>query len=392
MLPFLVSAGINLGMGIYGANQTASSNRAARSQAKKQNKYNQEMYDWNWDEEDGQMFRKYRYDQESVNLQRRNAQKQLSLAEQNAMDEWSYGMTIRDFQHNTQLRIRDQQIRQANQQFDFNEQAIASSLVQQDNWFAEQRLGIQFQEMDMENQYLNSQRDSQISQGLIDQKQRGARAAGQLNLQRSVVEGLKAEGQARAKGQAGRTAVKNVQAAIAENGAEQAAIAEQVTQAGEQYKFSTAQNIQSLQKAYDRLFLQKQQLGATMTSLNKKNLFARQELRLQKQQADANAYNKIMIKPELAPDLPIPPDLDLYKPIFQDPFEPEAPPRAPDMVAPQQSVLGSFLNNGGASAIMGGISGLASMSTPQVPQMNLNAGAGQFNGSTGWNSGLYFNN
>lgn len=350
MAAWLVPAMTAVGMGVsmFGAAQsTSQSNSNAKKQVKLQHEVDMAMYDWNWDEDDGQMWRKYAFDQETVGLQRKNYDTQLALTEQTAMDQWSYGMTIRDFNHNEKVKVRDQQVKQASQQVGFNEKAFSRGLEQQDNWLQEQQLALDFQNIELDNGWINSAEGYNLNQAGLDSKQRGARAMNQLQIQATTVEGLKAEGSARASGQSGRSGAKSVQAAIAENGAKQAMIAEQTTQVGDQYALSTQQNVNQLNVAYKELFMQKQQLSASRNSLFKRDRFAREELSQQFKEANANALNKIMLNPTLAPDLPIPPDLDDYKAIFQDPFKPEAPPEPVKGVANTQSVMGSVLSTAG---------------------------------------------
>ena len=364
--PQIIGQVIGAGVSMFGAGQSTSrANDNAERQVKLQHKVDMEMYDWNWNEDDGQMWRKYAFDQETVNLQRQNYDKQLALTEQTAMDQWSYGMTIRDFNHNEKVKVRDQQIKQANQQVGFNEAAFSRGLAQQDNWLQEQQLALDFEQIAMDVGWDNTQRDNQLQQAGLDSKQRGARAMNQLQIQGTAVEGLKAEGAARASGQSGRSAGKSVQAAIAENGAKQAIIAEQTTQVGEQYALSTQQNVNQLNTAYKELFMQNQQLNASRNSLSKKDMFAREELNQQFQQANADALNKIMLNPTLAPDLPVPPDLDDYKAVFQDPFEPEAPPPPTEGIANTQSVMGSVLGAAG-SAIPSIASAVAPLFIPKT--------------------------
>lgn len=346
--------------GIGAAQSTSRANDNAKKQVELQYKVDMEMHDWNWDEEDGQMWRKYRHDQETVNLQRQNFDTQLALTEQTAMDQWSYGMTIRDFEHNERLRIRDQQIKQANQQVGFNEVAFSRGLAQQENWLQEQQLALDFQGIELDNGWDNSTDAYSLNQASLDSKQRGARAMNQLQIQATSVEGLKAEGSARASGQSGRSGAKSVQASIAENGAKQAMIAEQTTQVGDQYALSTQQNVNQLNVAYKELFMKRQQLNASRNSLGKRDMFAREELNQQFQQANADALNKIMINPTLAPDLPVPPDLDDYKPVFQDPFEIEEPPEPTKGVAATQSVMGAAISSmaPGIGQLAGGLAQL----------------------------------
>lgn len=356
--------------GFGAAASTSAANRNAERQVALQYKVDKENYDFQWDEEKGQVWRKYAFDQDTVDIQRDNYDTQLALSEQTAMDQWSYGMTIRDFEYNERQRIRNQQIDQANTQVGFNEAAFSRGLRQQENWLNEQKLSLEYQELGLDVGWENSFLDYQTGQAQLDTKQRGARAMNQLQIQATAVAGLKAEGAARASGQSGRSGAKSVQAAIAENGAKQAMYSEQNTQVGEQYALSTQQNVNGLNKAYKELFMQKQMLNATRNSLDKQDMFAREELNLQFRQANADALNKIMINPTLAPDLPVPPDLDDYKATFQDPFKPEAPPEPRKGVANTQSVMGSFLG-AAAGGIGGAIGGLASMS---IPKPNVNYG------------------
>jgi len=79
----IVGGLITGGLSAFGA---SSSNSAARKAASRQNKYNKEMYVYQWDEDDGQMFWKYRHDLETVNIQKQNHDIQLRLTEQKAAD------------------------------------------------------------------------------------------------------------------------------------------------------------------------------------------------------------------------------------------------------------------------------------------------------------------
>lgn len=362
----VIGAVVGAGLSMFGAGASQSkANSNAKKQVNRQYEVDKDNWNWNWDEDDGQMWRKYAYDQETVDLQRQNYDTQLALTEQSAMDQWSYGMTIRDYNYNEKVKVRDQQVKQADQQLGFNEQALSRGLAQQQNWLSEQQLALDFQNIELDNGWINSTEDYNLNQASLDSKQRGARAMNQLQIQATSVEGLKAEGSARASGQSGRSGAKSVQAAIAENGAKQAIIAEQTTQVGDQYALSTQQNVNQLNVAYKELFMKKQQLSATRKSLNRRDNFAREELRQQFQQANANALNKIMLNPTLAPDLPIPPDLDDYKAVFQDPFEPEAPPTPVKGVAMTGSVMGSVLN-AGASQIPNIASAIAPLTIPKV--------------------------
>lgn len=381
--------------GIGSAASTSKSNDNARKQAEKQTEANREAWEYNWGD-DGQVWRKYDFDKETVDIQRENQDKQIALAENQAYDQWSYGMTIRDFEYNERIKVRDQQMKQAGQQVGLNEQAYDLGQRKQDVWINEQEIGLDFEEMGLDIGWANNQTNFQLNQSMIDSDQRGKRAQNMLQMQATSVEGLKAQGQARAKGQSGRSAGKSVQAAIAENGAKQAVISEMTTQAGDQYAYTTQKNVNTLDQAYKELFMDKQKLANSRISLGNADMFMREEMKNQFEQANLAALSKVMITPSLAPDLPIPPDLDEYKGAFQEPFEPEAPAYPDDVVANEQSVIGSFLG-AAAKGIGSAVGGLGSMSVPKPNIDYGGGGGGDFNlggnggafapgGSMGWTS------
>ena len=112
----------------------------------------------------------------------------------------------------------------------------------------------------------------------------------------------------------------SIQAAIAESGLAQAEIAESTFQAGRQYQNSSAINAQNLEKLSDELEIEQRKIAAGRISLKNADMIARKGFKLDKLQSDMNARAKVMLKPKLAPDLPMPPDLDQYKATIQDAF------------------------------------------------------------------------
>lgn len=384
-----VAKGLFDGFGAAAA--TDRQNKNNEKQVERQDKYNKEQFDYQWGD-DGQVWRKYDFDKETVDIQRENQDKQIALAENQAYDQWSYGMTIRDFEYNERIKVRDQQMKQAGQQVQLNEQAYDLGQRKQDVWLNEQEIGLDFEEMGLDIGWANNQTNFQLNQSMIDSDQRGKRAQNMLQMQAASVAGLKAQGQARARGQSGRSAGKSVQAAIAENGAKQAVISEMTTQAGDQYAYTTQKNVNTLDQAYKELFMNKQKLDNSRISLGNADMFMREEMKQQFEQANLAALSKVMITPTLAPDLPIPPDLDLYKGVFQEPFEPEAPPEVPKGIAQTSSVFGSFLGAAGGSfgKAIGGLGGMS------VPKPNIDYGGGGYGGggngaftpggSMGWTS------
>ena len=347
--------------------------RAAKKSAKEQYRQQRELYKFDWKEETGQAWRKYAYAQETVDLARQNQDTQIGLQQEQLDQRYAYDMSIRQFNYDQQMRQRNQQVAQAEQQVGFNEDAFLLGMYEQKVYKEEQELAMEFEQIGLDVQLRGAEESALLSERMNDTKQRQTRAKNQFQMQISSVEGLEAEGKARASGQTGRSAGKSVQAAFAKNGAQQAYIAEMTTQAGEQYALTAQQNINTLDEAYKKLFTANNQLDASRASLKRADIFARADLSLELRQANADAMNKIMLMPELAPEIPMPPNLADYAAVLQDPFEPEAPPK-PRQTAPAyipSPSTGGFLNYAPAigQAIGAAASIYGNFNKPTVPKV-----------------------
>jgi len=361
------------GGGLFGNDGSAdregrARKRAARRQAKETDRYNEDVYTYTVREGE----RRYEYAQETVDLARENQDIQIRQQQDILDQRYAYDMSIRDFNYNQQVRQRDQQVKQAEQQIGFNENAFLLGMKQQEVYKEEQELAIEFEQIGLDVQQENANYTGRLNERINDSRQRATRANNQFQMQIASVEGLKAEGKARGSGQSGRSAGKSVQATYAENGVKQAMLAEQTTQAGDQYTLTAQQNVNSLDKIYKELFMSNNQLDAGRASLKRADIFSRAFLTQEFQQANADALNKIMLMPELAPELPVPPNLADFASVLQDPYEYEAPPEPRETVAyipPANPGGNSFLNKLPAigSAISAGASLYGSLNTPQVP-------------------------
>lgn len=99
---------------------------------------------------------------------------------------------------------------------------------------------------------------------------------------------------------------------------------------------------------------------------------------MQKFQADMQARAKTMLKPELAPDLPYPPDLDLYKGKIQDAMEIELLPEPIEGVAAVSSPWMAGISAAAPSLV--GIAGSLGKSSAAPPPIDYMGG-----GNTGSN-------
>ena len=312
-----VLGGITSGLG------QSSANAAAKEQQDLANKA--AIQDWKYQNQS--IRNQNAYGKESVAIARRNQDVEITGAEQQAMDNWSYNMTIRDFDYNNQMQAYGKSKKNEALQLGFNEAAFQFANQQQDNYLNEQNLAFDFEDLQIDADWANGFRSFELNQKGLDIEQQGKRASDNFSMQKSRIESLKNQGTAKSKGQSGRTAAKNVQAAIAEGGLAQAEIAESTFQAGRQYQNSSAKNVQNIQKLSDDLEISQRKVAAGRVSLRNSDKIARKGFKLDKLQADMNAWAKVMAKPNLAPDLPMPPDLDLYKGTIQDAYEIEELPK-----------------------------------------------------------------
>lgn len=329
----------------------SSANAAARKQASLQNKANKQ----NWRYQNRQIKNQNKYNQESVEIARENQDLNIQLQEQQAMDNWSYNMTIRDFEYNNQLQAFNRQRLDSQMQLNFNDSAAMLANQKQDNWLAEQMLNFDFMDLEVDTNWANGIVDYELNKQGLDIEQQSKRASNNFAMQKAQIETLKQEGLARSKGQSGRTAGKNIQAAIAEGGLAQAEIAESTYQAGRQYQNSSAKNGQALEKLSDDLEIMQRKIAAGRISAQNADAFARRDIKMQKLSADMAARAKVMMKPSLAPDLPMPPDLDLYKATIQDAFEIEELPEPVRGVASTPSPVLAGIS--GASSSLVGLAG-----------------------------------
>lgn len=325
----------------------SSANKAARDAKNAQFKASKQQ--WRYDNRS--IKKQNKYNQEGVEIARTNQDLNIQLAEQQAMDNWSYDMTIRDFEYNNQLQAYNRQGLESQMQLNFNESAFQNANQKQDNWLAEQQLNFDFADLEVDTNWANGFMNYQLTQSGLDIQQQSKRASDNFAMEKAQINTLKGEGTARAKGQAGRTAGKNIQAAIAEGGLAQAEIAESTFQAGRQYQNSSAINAQNLEKLSDELEIKQRQIAAGRISAQNADKFARRDFKMQKLSADMAARAKVMMKPKLAPDLPIPPDLDLYKATIQDAFVIEKLPEPTRGVASQPSPILAGLNGALPGAI-----------------------------------------
>ena len=319
--------------GVSSAVGTSSQNAQAQQAADQQNKYNRKVYDFQVKEQE----RQYEYAVEGLEITKRNNEANLQFQEAERTQQYDYGMGIRAYQHNQNMRAWDAQVSGAVQQVSFNQLAEQAALVDQDRLIHEQLLSISFNETETLLDY------GAAAAGL-GLKKRQARGAAATQAQATRIETLKAAGAAQARGAGGRSAARNIQGMVAEAGARQAAIIDDLM-------YNLEATDQQLYKMNQQLIIDKAGFEMSRESAQMSDVVARTKIQQKVLQANMDAVGRIGLKPEIAPPLPVP--LALPRPEYQDVFKPGVPPAPMAVVAMQQNMFSSILGGAMSGAQMG---------------------------------------
>jgi hypothetical protein len=319
--------------GVSSAVSTSSQNAQAQASADRQNKYNRKVYDFQIEEQE----RQYEHAVEGLEITKRNNEANLQFQEAQRTQQYDYGMGIRAYEHNQNMRIWDAQISQATQQLSFDKIAAQAALVDQNRLLHEQLLSISFDETETLLNY------GAAAAG-VGLKKRQARGAAATQAQATRIAALKATGVAQARGAAGRSAARNIQGIVAEAGARQAAIIDELM-------YNTEATDQQLYNMNQQLILDKAGFEMSRESAQMSDKVARTKIQQQALQSAMNAVNRIGLKPEIAPPLPVP--LALPRAEYQDVFKPGVPPPPMAVVAQTQNMFSSILGGAMSGAQMG---------------------------------------
>ena len=314
-----VSLAIGLGgslvSGLFGGAQQDAANRAAEEMAKLQHEAN--LASWKFNKTSAR--RQYKYDKQTVNIQRRNTEQNLAYQEATANQSWRHQMQIQAFDYANQMRAYGKSVQTANQQMSFNNLAYDYALQDTARWEQEQNVMLDFEEKSTMMEFRYAQRGEALNMQQAEVVMQQTRGMGQLQQQRAYVDGLKQMGQAQAKGATGISAEKVAQATIAETGATTAAIIQEVMNGEQNYALSSEAINMKLEQLNDNFYLDKAQLAASRVSLRNQAKSTRYQAALSKYQADLNAIANIMLEPMIPPAIPKP--LALPRPELQDPME-----------------------------------------------------------------------
>lgn len=287
---------------------------------RKTHAYNRDIWKYNWQEAQ----RQYDYAVEGLNIRRQNDREQREYQEQINENNYNHAMAIRDYEFNQANRVYERSVADAAEQKSFNQMASEFALKQQDRYMEESLRGMMFDQKQTLADYAANTAGIKNQKRKLRNQRFSARAESTFATQASRLEGLKAAGSAAASGP-GRSNAKRIQAAMAESGANQAAIAEQLMFGLTDINLSMDQlNIQA-EAMSNQLILDNARLAASMANLNFQDKLARENIEFQLLDANRRADAAIHLKPEMTPPMPKP--VALPTPEYQDIYKPERPPK-----------------------------------------------------------------
>lgn len=319
-----------------------SRNKQAEKQAEATNEANEEAREFAEEEAE----RRFKYDKEGLQILKKNTEANLRFQEKEREQQYSYGMGIRAFNfHREKIAFaQSKATRDAN--IGFNDIAAGFAGLQQDRFLMEQQVEL---ELDQKQTMLNY---AVASHGLQLKKQRTKSAAAE-QMRQTGIAGLKAKGQALARGQAGRSAGKTIQGIMAEVDAAENELINTLMSDTAQIDMELL--LKSQQNLMDKLAF----------DLRENNLVAadrltRTQIQMQRIQADMEAEANMMLKPELAPPLPKP--IALPRPEFQEIYKPKVGPGAATVIPQRESLVTAGLGTalGVARFAAAGTSGFTS--------------------------------
>lgn len=322
---------------IFGWLAARDQNRQAEKAADKQNDYNEDMWDFNNDEAD----RVYKYKKKGLEITKRNNEINTQFQEALSIQQYDSAMAMRNYQETEKFNAWTTSISQAAEQVSFNSMATKTANTQQDRALSEQLTGLMFDKK-------QTLQDFGMATMGLSLKRRSERAEGSSNVQQQRLASLKATGTQQSRGNSGRSASKAVIGLMAESGARQADIVQQML-------FNEQGMDLDVTKLREQLYLDRAMIKATKENIIFNDKAVRTKFLQDQIQADMNAMANIMTKPTALP--PIPKPLALPRPEYQEILKPKEPPKPGEVVAqttnPWLALAGDVTNIASAAATGG---------------------------------------
>lgn len=304
----------------------STQNEHAKDVSSATNKYNKEVYKF----EGKELERRYEYEVKGQEIAKNNLLRDLQFQANSRQQDWNTSMAIRDFEHSQDIRAYEQSVEQATQQKAFNVIATEFANIQADRNLMEQQVEL---ELSGQETLLNY---TAQAHGLMMKKKK-LKAGATSQLRQAGISALKAKGQAAARGQAGRAAAKSLNAIQAEANAVESDIVNELM-------MDTGQVDMDLLVARQQNMQDNLALELSQNNLVAADALNRRQIAMQRVQADIEAENSIMLKPQISPPLPKP--LALPIPEFQDIYKPKQGPKPMKSIPYQANLGGAVFRTG----------------------------------------------
>lgn len=328
------------GLGIFTGNQARRDAVSQRNKdTKKVTQYQKEVHEYQ--NEEAQNYADWQQDELDIKIENFNADRKYQTQVANQRRDTALG--IRQFNFDQQYRAYEKSLDINTQQRSANELAEQQAIKQQDNYKYEALVGMEFDKsqtllnyasaaagIGLKKAQAKTSADIQL-QGLSAKSALGlemAKAKTAFGKQQINVEALKAGAQAAARGQAGVSAGKVQQGVSAELGARKAQMSKELLfqqrdimqnmlqnqrEIVAQLLFTNSSADLELTKLDDQLELDQAKMSASRDSLMASDSLVRERIALQKKQADLNADARLMLEPEIGPEIPEVIELPEYK-------------------------------------------------------------------------------
>ena len=293
-----------------------------------QDAYNEARWKYDWQS----LQNRHAYNKSAFDANIRNQSRIREVKNQTAIEEWEYKEQMRIFDYNNQVAAHNASVEAYHKQKDFNALAMELTTFDNNRKYNENLIDIGFKNETRLMELGFNKRD-------LSQKLKGQTQALTEKSQGAFLEGLQKQGQALATGQTGRSARKNLQSVLAEQGRVQAALARQLTNEETGYEFA----------------LEKAEIGnelATRT-LRQSMLSAKSQWEVDNTQARLQEYSaNLQAEANIAPEPLLPPQLN--KPIAL-PVPEVTPPPEPPSQAHWEALKPPPCSTGGGSGFLGAL-------------------------------------
>ena len=314
--------------------------REGETEEQFQGRINQWKFDY------GQMVNSSKFANDQFEAAQHNAE--LVREHKNAMAQnaWIDKEKMRIFDYKNQVKAYNASVQAYHKQLDFN--ALAAEITTNDNTrkYNERLIDIGFKNEDLLMAQAHQGRE-------MTMKVQATRADKAYQYDQIALKGLAKQGKVRAMGQAGRSARKNLQAVLAEQGRAQSQLVDQISRDELGYQFA-------LERAGTQANFKQRQLAQTLKSAGTQYDADQVQVELQKYSADMGAESRIAPEPQAKPQMSKP--LDLPKPAML------APPARPTEKQWEQlrPVKGSSGSSSGG--FMSTLLTAASIAVPFIPK------------------------